>query len=168
MSEIIDECLRRLDQSLGYLEQALGGLSEEQVWYRPRPKMNAIGNLCLHIAGSEYQHLVSGIGGRPFKRNRPDEFLTRSGYSPEELLGQLREVREESREVVRALTQDDLERGVTIRHTAEAGMNDYTWSIQKILIGATEHYSYHTGQIVYAAKLLQDTDRHLLNWKHYD
>lgn len=47
-------------------------------------------------------------------------------------------------------------------------MENYTWSIQKIMIGAAEHYSYHTGQIVYASKLLQKEDDHLLNnWKHY-
>ncbi|WP_139329970.1 MULTISPECIES: DUF1572 family protein [Paenibacillus] len=33
---------------------------------------------------------------------------------------------------------------------------------------SAEHYSYHTGQIVYASKLLQKEDDHLLNnWKHY-
>lgn len=57
MSEIVTECMRRLDQSLGYVEQSVCKLSMEELWFRPRPKLNAIGNLCLHIAGSEYQHL---------------------------------------------------------------------------------------------------------------
>lgn len=47
-------------------------------------------------------------------------------------------------------------------------MESYSWSIQKILIGAAEHYAYHTGQIVFASKLLQEEDVHLLNWQHYD
>jgi uncharacterized damage-inducible protein DinB len=168
MSEIIAECMRRLDQSLGYVEQALGRLTEEKVWLQPRPKMNAIGNLCLHIAGSEYQHLACGIGGREADRNRPSEFLTRGGFSPEELLGMLRSVREESWSVVRGLSADDLERVVTIHYPESSGMEGYSWSIQKILIGAAEHYSYHTGQIIYAARWLQEEDSHLLNWKHYD
>lgn len=167
MSEIITECMRRLDQSLGYVEQSVSKLSMEEIWYRPRPKLNAIGNLCLHIAGSEYQHLVSGIGNKPVQRDRPGEFLICEGYSPQELLQQLRTVREESRSVISSLTKEDLEREVTLVFPEESGMENYTWSIQKILIGAAEHYSYHTGQIVYASKLLQEEDRHLLNWKHY-
>lgn len=167
MSEIITECMRRLDQSLGYVEQSLCKLSMEEIWFRPRPKLNTIGNLCLHIAGSEYQHLVSGIGNKPVQRDRPSEFLIREGYSPQELLQHLRTVREESWSVMNSLRKEDLEREVTIVFPEESGMGNYTWSIQKILIGAAEHYSYHTGQIVYASKLLQAEDSHLLNWKHY-
>ncbi|OMD43408.1 DinB family protein [Paenibacillus odorifer] len=168
MSEIIIECMRRLDQSLGYVEQAVSELSMEQVWFRPRLKMNAIGNLMLHVAGSEYQHLVSGVGNKPIQRDRPNEFLTRGGYSSQELVEHMRKVREESRSVMCNLTKADLEREVTIRFPEGSGMENYTWSIQKIVIGAAEHYSYHTGQIVYASKLLQEKDEHLLNnWKHY-
>ncbi|AIQ57995.1 hypothetical protein PBOR_14455 [Paenibacillus borealis] len=168
MSEIILECMRRLDQSLGYVELALAKLTEEKVWLRPRPKMNAIGNLCLHVAGSEYQHLVSGIGGRAADRDRPSEFLTRGGIPPEGLLGMMREVREESWSVIRGLTEGDLQRVVAVHYPESSGMEGYSWSIQKILIGAAEHYAYHTGQIVFAAKLLQEEEIHLLNWQHYD
>lgn len=168
MSEIITECMRRLDQSLGYLELAVGRLPEEKVWFRPREKMNAIGNLCLHLAGNEYQHLASAIGNRSAERDRPAEFLTRGGYTAAELLEQLRKVREESWSVVRDLTAGDLERVVTVHYPENSGVDSYNWSIQKILIGTAEHYAYHTGQIVYAAKWLQDEDVHLLNWKHYD
>ncbi|MEK3767313.1 hypothetical protein MKY14_02095 [Paenibacillus sp. FSL R5-0887] len=77
-------------------------------------------------------------------------------------------MREESRSVVGNLTKADLEREVTISFPEGAGMENYTWSIQKIMIGAAEHYSYHTGQIVYASKLLQKEDDHLLNnWNYY-
>lgn len=168
MSEMIGECMRRLDQSLEYVEKAVGKLPEEKIWFRPRPKMNAIGNLCLHVAGSEYQHLVSGIGNLPVIRDRPGELLETGGYSREELLTLLRSVRAESWSVVRKLTAADLERVVTITYPEDSGVESYQWSIQKILIGAAEHYSYHTGQIVYAAKWLQEKDAHLLNWKHYN
>jgi uncharacterized damage-inducible protein DinB len=168
MSEVIMECMRRLDQSLGCVEAALERLPEDKLWLRPRPRMNAIGNLCLHIAGSEHQHLVCGIGNLPTYRDRAGEILQSGGYTREELLGLLRTVRQESWSVIRGLTAADLERVVTITYPEDSGMEGYSWSIQKILIGAAEHYSYHTGQIVYAAKWLQDEDEHLLNWKHYN
>lgn len=46
-------------------------------------------------------------------------------------------------------------------------MEGCCWSIQKVLTGAAEHCACHTGQIVYAAKWLQE-EGHLLNWKHYN
>jgi uncharacterized damage-inducible protein DinB len=159
--------MRRLDQSLGYVETALGRLTEVQLWLRPRPKMNAVGNLCLHIAGSEHQHLVSAIGGLPTLRDRPGELLQSGGYSKKELLALLRNVRQESWSVALKLTAGDLERMVTVTYPEDSGMEGYSWSIQKILIGAAEHYAYHTGQIVYASRWLQDDDEHLLAWKHY-
>ncbi|MNI46395.1 DinB superfamily protein [compost metagenome] len=168
MNEIIAECMRRLDQSLGYVETALSRLPEEKLWLRPRPKMNAVGNLCLHIAGSEHQHLVSAIGSRPTHRDRPGEILQSGGYTREELLSLMKNVREESWSVVRALTAADLERVVTVTYPEGSGMEGYSWSIQKILIGAAEHYAYHTGQIVFAAKWLQEEDAHLLDWQHYN
>ncbi|WP_342566407.1 DinB family protein [Paenibacillus sp. FSL R7-0345] len=164
---MITECMRRLDQSLGYVETALGSLTEAQLWLRPRPRMNAVGNLCLHIAGSEHQHLVSAIGGLPTRRDRPGELLQSGGYSKKELIALLRNVRQESWSVTLKLTPGDLERCVTVTYPEASGMEGYSWSIQKILIGAVEHYAYHTGQILYASRWLQDEDEHLLAWKHY-
>ncbi|WP_151734899.1 DinB family protein ['Paenibacillus yunnanensis' Narsing Rao et al. 2020] len=168
MSEIITECMRKLDQSLGYLQVAVRGLPVEKIWHRPRPKMNAIGNLCLHLAGNEAQHLGGAIGGSGVVRDRPGEFLTRGGMSGEALLDRLRTVRDESWSVVRGLTAADLERVVTVYYPENSGVESYQWSIQKVLIGTAEHFAYHTGQIVYASRWLQDEDIHLLNWKHYD
>ncbi|WP_162551257.1 DinB family protein [Paenibacillus tepidiphilus] len=168
MSEIITECMRRLEQSLGYIEKAVGELPEDKIWLRPRPKMNAIGNLCLHLAGNEAQHIGGAIGGSGTVRDRRGEFLARGGMSGAELLDRLRTVREESRCVVRQLTGGDLEREVTVYYPEDSGVQSYRWSIQKVLIGTAEHYAYHTGQIVLAARWLQDEDIHLLNWKHYE
>ncbi|CAM4482760.1 DUF1572 family protein [Paenibacillus typhae] len=47
------------------------------------------------------------------------------------------------------------------------GLLRFRWSIQKILTGAAEHYAYHTGQIVYVTRWLQDEEEHPLAWKHY-
>lgn len=38
MSEIYNEGMRRLDQSLGYVEQAINKLSREKVWVWVRPR----------------------------------------------------------------------------------------------------------------------------------
>ncbi|WP_397386753.1 DUF1572 family protein [Paenibacillus sp. MMS20-IR301] len=80
----------------------------------------------------------------------------------------MQDVREESWSVIGALSEKDLQRTVTVDYPGNLGMEGYGWSIQKILIGTAEHYAYHTGQIVFAARWLQEEDQHLLNWKHYN
>jgi len=44
---------RLLTQSyLPRIEQAVEGLSDEQIWWRPNADSNSIGNLLLHLSGN--------------------------------------------------------------------------------------------------------------------
>ena len=45
-------------------------LSHEDLWWRPNPASNSVGNLILHLAGNVRQWVVSGIGGAPDDRRR--------------------------------------------------------------------------------------------------
>lgn len=56
---------RRLltDSYLPRIEQAVGGLSDEQVWWRANHDSNSVGNLILHLTGNVRQWIMSGIGG---------------------------------------------------------------------------------------------------------
>jgi uncharacterized damage-inducible protein DinB len=166
MELFVQECLARLEQSLGYVEKSIVRLDRDMLWKRIRPGMNAVGNLCLHIAGNEYQHFVSAIGGNPFVRNRPAEFQTEQGGDGAELLSRLQAVRRESRAILEKLSASDLDRPVEVIYSPDAKVESYTWPIRKILLVVTEHYAYHTGQIVLLAKLLQEEDRPILHWKH--
>ncbi len=73
MTAIIQEYSSALSQ----IEHCLQQLTEAQIWWRPLPEMNSIGNLLLHLAGNLRQWVVSGMGGVADTRNRPDEFTAR-------------------------------------------------------------------------------------------
>ena len=166
MVPYVDDCLTRLDKSLEHIEKALHALSREQIWTRPRPQMNAIGNLVLHLAGNEYQHIACAIGGNLFIRNRSEEFTAQDEGAAEELLARLQDVRLKSRYTLESLSPDDLDREVEVLYAPDSKVEGYVWTIRKILLVVTEHYAYHSGQIVFLARLLQENDTHLLHWRH--
>ncbi|MED4583585.1 DinB family protein [Brevibacillus choshinensis] len=160
------QTLNLLDTELDRIKKALDRLPEELVWKKGRDSTNSIGNLCLHLAGNEYQNVVSAIGGKPFVRERSAEFLAVGTYTSEELQNHLFRVREQSREEIERLSEEDFHREVTIVYPPGAGIASYQKTILEILFHTTSHYSYHTGQIVYMTRLLQDGDERLLRWKH--
>ncbi|MCL6602227.1 MAG: DUF1572 domain-containing protein [Paenibacillus sp.] len=166
-----------MNKQLDRIEKSMDGLSDELIWRRMKDSMNSIGNLCLHLAGNEHQNVVSAIGDRPFIRERTREFSTDGGISKEELIILLRRTRSEAKDVLSALSNDDLSREVIIRfdredwnrmHRIEARA-DKTYDtrlIGRLLIQVSAHYGYHAGQIVMLAKLLRDTNEHITGQYH--
>ena len=77
LSGFIAESRRNLTAAHGRIEHCLDQLSDEQVWWRPRPEMNAIGNLLLHLSGNVGQWIVSAVENAPSTRDRPSEFAER-------------------------------------------------------------------------------------------
>jgi uncharacterized damage-inducible protein DinB len=177
--DVITNALQSMDSDLKKIKAALDRLSTELIWRRLRVSTNSIGNLCLHLAGSEYQRFVSTIGGNPIIRERSVEFTAEGGLDSAQLTLKLEAVREEGRAILLRLTPDDLERKLSVHFQAEDWQrmlahrpefgNDSAYKPQKIsgiIQGMANHYSYHTGQIVLLAKLLQEGEEQILQWKH--
>ncbi|MBP1157259.1 MULTISPECIES: DinB family protein [unclassified Paenibacillus] len=158
--------LNLLDNELERIGLALSRLSDEQLWHKLKDETNSVGNLCLHLAGNEYHSIVSSIGGEPYVRERSAEFLMENGYTRRELSERLYSVREKSREVLAALSEEDLYREVYVYYPPEAGIASYTRKMMDLLYHVTAHYAYHTGQIVYITRMLQKHNEHLLKWRH--
>jgi uncharacterized damage-inducible protein DinB len=165
MSEFLTFGLEQLNTQLSRIEVCLHELTEEQVWSRLTPRGNSIANLCIHLAGSEYQHIVSGIGGKPFIRERSQEFSLSGGLTPQELGERLKAVREQSIQVLSRLTEQDLDKQVQLYFNLEdwhemkgSAAQDtepcVTRSIRGHLMYTIEHYANHTGQIVLLTKWL--------------
>ena len=64
-------------------------LTDEEIWWRPNPASNSIGNLILHLSGNVQQWIVSGVGGFPDTRQRQSEFDATGPIPAPELLAQL-------------------------------------------------------------------------------
>src|SRR5262245_9883213 len=78
-----------LASALARIKHCLDQLPDEQVWWRPQPALNSIGNLVLHLAGNLRQWIVAGLGGAADARDRPAEFAERGLIPKDQLLRSL-------------------------------------------------------------------------------
>ena len=138
------EASRLLADYLHKIERSAGLLSADQLWWRPNPSCNSVGNLLLHLCGNLSQWVLAGLGERPFDRRRRDEFAAREGGDGATLIRRLREVVGECQAVVDRLRSEDLARTHVIQGYERTGF--------AVLLHAVEHMSYHTGQIVHISK----------------
>ena len=140
--------LGQLDRDLAlYLEKirhCVGLLSDEQLWWRPVPRSNSVGNLILHLCGNLSQWLLAGVGGRPYERHRSREFSAERAGNAAALIERLAVVVASCREVLSGLDEGALAAGCTIQGRETNGLH--------AVLHAWEHMSYHTGQVVLMTK----------------
>jgi uncharacterized damage-inducible protein DinB len=149
-SLFLDESAKSLRQLTSRIEACIGRLTEEQIWARGGENENAIGNLALHLAGNVRQWIISGLGGAPDVRKRDEEFAARGGRDSQELLAHLRTTVEEAAGVIASLD--------TARLTREYAIQKYQVSGLTALYHVVEHFAQHTGQIIFATKMLTGDD----------
>jgi len=125
-------------------------LPEEDVWWRPNEISNSVGNLLLHLEGNVRQWVVSGIGGAPDRRKREEEFDASGGSSGRALVESLERTLEEVDRVLSGLSSQALAETRVIQ-----GMEV---TILEAIYHVVEHFSTHTGQIIYLSKLRTGED----------
>jgi uncharacterized damage-inducible protein DinB len=143
-------CGDKLNQLSTRIVDCLERLSPEQVWARGGDKQNAVGNLVLHLCGNVRQWVVSAIGGAPDVRDRDSEFAARSGMQAAELALLLRSTVSQGVAVIEGLAAERLLETVQIQ--------GYRVTVLEAVMHVVEHFSQHTGQIVFATKLLTGED----------
>jgi len=146
----LDYSARKLRQLTGRIEDCLGRLTEEQIWARGAESENAVGNLVLHLSGNVRQWIVAAVGGRPDIRQRDAEFAARGDVAASELAGLLRAIVDEATGVIETLSPDRLAEHLTVQ--------SYNVTVLEAIYHVVEHFSGHTGQIIYATKLLTGVD----------
>ena len=162
--QLLDFSTRKLQQMTSRIEACLGKLTDDQIWARGGENENAVGNLILHLSGNVRQWIVSGVGERPDKRDRDAEFAARGGMSVVELAAKLRATVAEAVTVLDAVTAERLTQRVVIQQ--------YDVSVLEAILHVVEHFSGHTGQIIFATKILTGEDlgfhRHLRTTAAHD
>ncbi len=160
----LDYAVEKLEQLMSRIEICLGMLSEDQIWFRGNENENAIGNLLLHLSGNINQWIISSLGGSPEIRDRNSEFNTQGGFTAVELAARLRHTLERAIKIVSSLTPEQLTRTYEIQTYEIAGVN--------AVFHVVEHFSYHTGQIIFATKSFTGGDlgfyKHLENAESTD
>ena len=139
-----------VDQFWPRLRSAVEPLADEQIWWRPNPASNGIGNLLLHLNGNVWQWLVASFNRLEDARNRPAEFNATAHSSKAALLDQLEGTMQEAERVLSRLTETDLLTSFEIQGYMVRG-SDAVYQV-------VEHFGMHYGQIVYIAKMLEGKD----------
>ena len=125
-------------------------LGPEDLWWRPNEHSNSVGNLLLHLAGNLRQWVIHGVGGAPDERVRHEEFAAAGGLDAREALSRLGTAVDEAAEVLRKADSAKLLEPTTIQGMAVTGM--------EAAYHAVEHFSMHTGQILWITKLRTGED----------
>jgi uncharacterized damage-inducible protein DinB len=138
------------EEYLPKIERCVEKLTDEQVWWRPNPESNSIGNLLLHLAGNARQWIVGGLGGASDKRQRQTEFDERKIIAGDELLARLQTTVADVDDVLASFDPARLLDKYPIQGTEATAL--------AAIFHVTEHFSMHTGQIILLTKMLANID----------
>jgi len=150
IEEFIGQAIHRIDENTQKLATCMQELNESEIWKRPNLHSNSVGNIILHLCGNIHQYAISSLGNSKDVRERDKEFSADGGNSGPELFRKLTDTIEQAKNVIQSTTEEELLR--------ERKVQGYTHSGIGIILHVTEHYSYHTGQIIFWTKLLKDKD----------
>ncbi|MBI2817826.1 MAG: DUF1572 family protein [Acidobacteria bacterium] len=128
-------------------EKALDQVSDEALNRVLAPNGNSVAMLVRHVSGnliSRFTDFLTTDGEKPW-RDRDLEFQTRE-YSRQETRELWEKGWQTLENALASLTQDDLEKTVTIRGSA--------LTVRAALLRSLAHIAYHAGQIVLLARIL--------------
>ena len=148
---LIQDVKRRIaNESIPRIQKCITLLTDDQIWRKPNKHSNSIGNLILHLEGNVRQWLLSSIFKTNDDRDRDLEFNF-SGPTPKKYLSdKLEQLATDTTDALEEITVDML-----VESRMVQGFNE---TVTSILIHVTEHFSYHTGQIAFYTKLLNNED----------
>ncbi|HMQ08377.1 MAG TPA: DinB family protein [Saprospiraceae bacterium] len=150
-NHIISEVKRRIvDESIPRIRKCLSLLTENEIWYKHNDHVNSPGVLVLHLCGNVRQWILSGALGMPDERNRDAEFTSVQYPDRAKLIESLDILTKDLLVHLPDLQKCDL---LQVRK-----VQCYEETILSILIHVTEHFSYHTGQIIYYTKWIKNVD----------
>jgi uncharacterized damage-inducible protein DinB len=150
IKEFLTASTQKFEENTKKLITCLNELDETDTWKRPNKNSNSIGNLILHLCGNIRQYVISSLGHLPDVRERDKEFSAKDGYSKQELINKLKDTVDEAVNIIRNITVEELLRKRQVQGYFHSGIHT--------VVHVTEHYSYHTGQIIFWTKLLKNKD----------
>ncbi len=139
--EFIEQSIFRIDESTKRIEKCFQEVDDAEIWLSPNENSNSIGNLVLHLCGNIRQYIISALGKNEDVRERDREFSAKKGYTKTELLNKLSVTINEAIEIIKKCREKDLAKIYSVQGFSLSGVG--------IIIHVTEHYSYHTGQMLF-------------------
>lgn len=147
----LDWCRSRLmNHYWPRIQKSVAELAESDIWWREHETNNSVGNLLLHLTGNLKQFVLASIGGAPDTRNKDHEFDSRDRASKETLMNELRRTLIESDQVLAKFDPSRLLDRATLQNRERPFL--------EIIAIVVEHFSLHTGQIIYIMKMRTGKD----------
>jgi hypothetical protein len=131
----------------GEIHQLTQPLTTDELWTKPYPYGNSIGNLVLHITGNLNYYIGAQIAGTGYVRHRDQEF-TGGGKTKEALLRDL----DEAVEVAVATIERQSDADWSAPYAAE--LEPESKDRFTALFRCAAHAYHHVGQIVYLQREL--------------
>jgi uncharacterized damage-inducible protein DinB len=152
--------LASMEEVRGQLRDAVSDLSPADTGRIVVPDTHSIGALVLHIGEAEWwwmQRIVSGhelteeIKGAPFwdVLDEPGRVAANS-YSAGFCLEEAQKIREQTRDVLAAFTDSDLERTFSLERNGQMFDHSLRWILHHLI----DHEAQHKGQILMLKRLL--------------
>lgn len=130
-------------------DKAIATLTDEQLFICPSTESNSVAIIIKHLSGNMKARWtdVFTTDGEKTNRNRDEEFTVENNTAKE--IRTLWNVGWNTLfTALNSFGENDLEKTITIRQEQ--------LSVMKALIRQMTHYSYHVGQIVYIAKMINN------------
>jgi len=128
------------------VHELVSPLSSEQIWQRPFPYGNSIGNLILHLTGNLNYYIGAQIAGTRYIRQRDLEFS--DGGKPK---GELLKVFDDAIQITVATIGKQSDHDWSTPYNAERA--DGSTRFAQVLACAGHAY-HHVGQIIYLQREL--------------
>jgi uncharacterized damage-inducible protein DinB len=146
----VKEAILTIEENTQKIKTCLAEFDDTSIWKRPNQASNSVGNIVLHLCGNITQYILSSLGGQDDKRERDKEFAAQDGFTKQALLAKLDQTISTALKVISDIKEDELLRVRPVQVYQRSGVS--------IIFHVAEHYSYHTGQIIFWTKLLRDKD----------
>ncbi|MFS4415230.1 DinB family protein [Maribacter sp. 2307ULW6-5] len=147
---LLENAVFRMDESTRMIRKSLEQVTEEEVWQKPNPSLNSLGNLILHVCGNMTQYIISTLGNTEHRRNRPAEFEAYKTANKDALMDQLLHTVDAAKKVLFDAKTAHLLRVYRVQGFSLTGVG--------LVLHAVEHYSYHSGQIAFWVKQMKNVD----------
>jgi uncharacterized damage-inducible protein DinB len=142
----LESVLKRFSDYNRMAENAIAQLSPSECEIQPAPGSNSIAIICAHMAGnmlSRFTNFLTEDGEKPW-RNRDNEFSPVGCHPTGE---NWHRAWKTLFDTLQQLRPEDLGKTVTIRREPH--------SVPDAINRQLAHYAYHTGQIVFLAKMIK-------------
>ncbi|GGG65771.1 DinB family protein [Paenibacillus radicis (ex Gao et al. 2016)] len=154
--ELIDSMLVKFKSEGKWTLQAIAQLSEEDITWSPNAESNSIANLVAHIHGCVHSRIETIFFDIPDTRDRDQEFERGLQMSKEEAYDRIKKAFDtiiQYLEHLRSKPELVMSQPFLNRPPLTYSQVNNETTVLNLMIAMVREVHYHTGQIIYAAKV---------------